>query len=346
MKMSRNGSLASPRIGRLAITLCLVGSVIGFALIPIFLRYFTDTLDAWTVNGVRYSVGALFWLPFLFLLDRNPTSAPPNRLPTSKRRNVWIDAIVPSLTNVAAQVAFALGPYYVSASTVSFTMRLSFLFTIVFGFIVLSEERLLARKGTFWFGAILSLFGVVAMYYDKVGGSGGLSMGMVLVLASAVGMGAYAVAVRYYMACYSARQSFSVISLYSSVLLVGLMFCFGDFGRLTQISPRCWLLLTLSALIGIAFGHVLLYQAIQYFGPVVASGVQLITPFITYLIAAFCLDERMSSTEWIGGILLVISGSLLVVARCQCSQGSIETIPERVNESAHLGRSRLREPAG
>jgi drug/metabolite transporter (DMT)-like permease len=159
---------------------------------------------------------------------------------------------------------------------------------------------------------------------------------MILVLASAVGMGAYTVAVRYYMSSYSARQSFSVISLYSSILLVGLMFCFGDYGRLTQISIGCWLLLTLSALIGIAFGHVLLYQAIQYFGPVVASGVQLITPFITYVVAAVWLGERMSSSEWIGGVLLVASGALLVVARCQCERGSVGAGSRRADESACL----------
>ncbi len=315
MKTVRYESWKASGRGPLGVSLCLAGSVVGFALIPIFLRYFADMLDAWTVNGIRYSVGALFWLPFLLLLDRNPTSS--DEAPATKQGNVWIDALVPSLANAAAQVTFALGPYYVSASAVGFIMRLSFLFTIVFGFMVLAEERLLARKGTFWGGALLSMFGVVAMYYDKIVGDGDLSLGMLLVLASAVCMGIYTVAVRYYMAAYSARQSFSVISLYTSGMLVALMLCFGDYGQLLQISGWTWMLLTLSALIGIAFGHVLLYQAIQYFGPVVASGVQIIAPFITYGVAAVCLGERMTPSEWGGGLLLVASGVMLVVARVQ-----------------------------
>ena len=205
-------------------------------------------------------------------------------------------------------------------------MRLAFLFTILFGFLVLAEERRLARRGSFWGGAAVAVLGIVAMYHDSFGN--GLSKGVIFPLAAAIGMGAYTVAVRYFMAAYSARQSFGVISLYTSILLVALMFCFGDAGRLLQISASFWLLLTVSAIIGIALGHVLLYQSIHYFGPVVASGVQLITPFVTYLFAAIVLGEEMSLSEWVGGILLVISGALLVVARCQEPVGpeGVETV--------------------
>ena len=311
---SLNDVSDAPQLGRFRVTLCLLGAISGFALIPIFLRYFTDVLDAWTVNGVRYSIGAIFWLPFLLLLDKTPAAKIAN---VAKKRNVWVDAIVPSLFNAAGQACFGLGPYYVSASMVGFILRLSFLFTILFGFLVLSEERLLTRKKTFWNGLILSIVGVGAMYYDKVGAGDSLTLGMLLVLGAAAGMGAYTVSVRYFMASYPARQSFGVISLYTSVMLVAMMFCFGDYSRLWDLTGWFWVLLILSALIGIAFGHVLLYQAIQHFGPVVASGVQLITPFLTYMLAAIFLGERMNLGEWIGGILLVASGFLLVVARLQ-----------------------------
>jgi drug/metabolite transporter (DMT)-like permease len=293
--------------------LCLLGSVVGFALIPIFLRHFADTLDAWTVNGVRYSAGALFWLPFLLLLADKPSTDATSERP----RNIWVDAVVPSLMNTIAQALFGLGPYYVSASTLGFILRLSFLFTIVFGFLVLEEERLLAKRAAFWWGAALGVCGVIGMYYDSFGKGSGFSIGILLVLGAAAGMGAYTVAVRYFMATYSVRKSFSVISLYTSIMLVTLMFCFGHCSDLGDLTAWFWFLLIISSLIGIAFGHVLLYQGILHFGPVVASGAQLMTPFITYLIAAVCLNERMSVPEWIGGILLVFSGLLLVVARLQ-----------------------------
>ncbi|MEN6404958.1 MAG: DMT family transporter [Thermoguttaceae bacterium] len=317
---------------------CLAGSILGFALIPIFLRYFANSLDAWTVNGVRYSVGALFWLPFLLVLDREPTateSTPSN----SKPHGVWVDAIVPSLLNVVAQACFGLGPYYVSASTIGFILRLAFLFTIVFGFIVLAEERLLARRSSFWVGAGISLFGLGAMYYDKLGLGGASAIGTLIVLASAIGTGAYTVSVRYFMSHYSVRLSFGVISLYTSILLVALMFAVGDYSPLLHLSLKLWMLLTLSAMIGIAFGQVLMYQAIQHFGPVVATGAQLVTPFITYLVAAVCLGESMTSSEWIGGVLLIVGGGLLVLARLQIERRELAQ-PQSVCPSAPQPRTR------
>ena len=96
--------------------LSLIGATVGFGVIPIFLKHFADTepkLDAWTVNGVRYSVGALFWLPFLLVLDRRPAAAGTGPAP----RNVWRDAAVPSIVNVIGQACFGLSAYYVKAST-------------------------------------------------------------------------------------------------------------------------------------------------------------------------------------------------------------------------------------
>jgi drug/metabolite transporter (DMT)-like permease len=319
MMAPSGNSLGMFSTSRFRVALCLIGSIFGFALIPIFIRYFADTLDAWTVNGVRYSVGAIFWLPFLLLLDRNPTTTGMTHS-NATRRNVWIDAIVPSLANIMAQVGFGLAPYYVTASAIGFVMRLSFLFAIVFGFLFLAEERLLARKKAFWIGTAISIFGVIAMYSGKLNGNSNSVTGMLIILWASIGMGAYTVAVRYCMASYSARESFSVISLYTSIALVAIMFCFGDYGRLAHISLNFWLLLMLSALIGIAFSHVLLYQAIHHFGPIVASGAQLVTPFITYLMAVVFLGERMSLAEWLGGSLLILGGALLVLAKLQAEK--------------------------
>ena len=108
----------------------MIAATFGFGIIPIFLKHFAQTLDAWTVNGVRYSVGALFWLPFLLVLDRQSNG----KRPLGADRNVWRDAVVPSVVNIVGQAAFGVSPYFVPASTIGFVLRLSFLFTIVFGF--------------------------------------------------------------------------------------------------------------------------------------------------------------------------------------------------------------------
>ncbi len=72
-----------------------------------------------------------------------------------------------------------------------------------------------------------------------------------------------------------------------------------------------------SALVGIAFGHVLYYRGIHRLGPVVSSGIMLATPFVTYLGAAVFLGERLSGMELFGGLLVVAGGALLVASRAQ-----------------------------
>jgi drug/metabolite transporter (DMT)-like permease len=308
--------------GKTAALVSLLAAMLSFGVIPIFLRYFAGYLDAWTVNGVRYSVGALFWLPFLLFLERQPTGAKALATP----RNVWRDAIVPSLVNAVGQAFFALGPYYVPASTLGFVIRLSFLFTICFGFAFLPEERRLARQPAFWIGALLSIAGVVLLFVDKLGDGATESwIGMAILVATSAAWGGYAVSVRYWMAAYTARESFAVISIYTSAALVTLMLSLGRIRDLGAIGLDLWGLLMGSALIGIAFGHVLYYRGIHRLGPVVSSGIMLITPFVTYLVAALVLAERLSAVEMIGGVIVVLGGALLVVAR-----GQIEKIADDV----------------
>lgn len=132
----------------------------------------------------------------------------------------------------------------------------------------------------------------------------------------------------YVMAAYPARQSFGVISIYSSAALVALMFAFGRCEDLLHLTPDLWGLLLVSALIGIAFGHILYYRGIHRLGPVVANGITLVTPFVTYLAAVLILDERLSGVELLGGLLVVVGGGLLVFARGQV-ESDLTCPPER-----------------
>jgi drug/metabolite transporter (DMT)-like permease len=263
-------------------------------------------------------------------------------LPRPARRNertasggVWRDAAIPSIVNIIGQAGFGLGPYFVSASTMGFVLRLSFLCTIFFGFLVLEEERRLAARSSFWFGTLLSIAGVVAMFAGELhaGGETG-AVGMVILLLTAVAWGAYAVCVRRYMAPYSARQSFGVISIYTSVGLSALMFALGDFRKAADLSVGLWTLLMTSALIGIAFGHVLYYRGLHRLGPVAAGGILLITPFVTYLLAAVLLEERLAALDWLGGGLVVAGGVLLVAARWQIERPPATPTADNLDDQA------------
>ena len=300
--------------GKLIAILCLIAVAIGWGSIPIFLRYFTHYVDVWTANGVRYPVGALFWLPFVVVLSRRV------RLQgqPGPGRSVWRDAVVPSVMNVFGQTGYAASPYFLPASTVGFVVRLSFLFTVVLGFVLLADERPLARRPVFWVGAATSLGGLVLMFLDKAqAGAGEHVVGLVLLVATTAAWGGYAVSVRKWMAGYPARLSFGVISLYTSGALLLLMLAFGRVRALGDLSATLWACLIGSALIGVAFGHVLYYRAIHRLGPVVSAGVLLITPFVTCLGAAATLGERMAGVQLLGGVSVLAGGALLLRAQAQ-----------------------------
>jgi len=271
------------------------GAMFCYGSVPIFLRHFANYLDFWTVNAVRYSVAAVFWLPFVAMLSRRQRPVP-HRV----RGNVWKDALVPACVNLAGQIGWGASPYFVPASTIGFMIRLSFLFTVLLGFVFVRSERPLAKRPLF--------LGTLA--------------GMGILLATAFFWGAYSVSVRRYMVGYPLRLSFGVICLYTAVGLVALMLAFGDYARLARLNARTWPVLVASAFIGIAFGHVFYYRGIHALGPVVCSGVQTATPFVTYLGAMVFLGEIMTPLQLAGGVAVVAGGGLLIKARSEIESRS------------------------
>ena len=283
----------------------LAAATLCFASVPLFLKHFTGMLDAWTVNGVRYGVATLLWLPFV-LRHRSQTSA---------GISVWRAAVVPALFNVFGQVGWALAPYYNDASIVAFVIRSSFLFTMLFGFWVLAEERRLARRPLFWCGVLAVAAGVAVMYGGGLRHGGTSPLGIAILLGTAAFWGAYAVTVRRYLAGYPARLSFGVICIYTTALLWVLMFLFGDYAALRRASPTLLAMVLVSGLVGIGLSHVCLYRAIHRLGPVVAYGASAVQPFLTALGALLVLGEVLTGLQWVGGLLLALGCVLLLFSK-------------------------------
>ena len=284
----------------------LVAAVLTFGSIPLFLKHFTAFLDAWTVNGLRYGMAALFWLPFVIRLRRS----------SPRGRNVWRDAVPPTIVNIVAQVGWALAPYHNDASVIGFVSRASFLFSMVVGFALLPQERAVVRRPLFWLGAAGIAVGLYCMYRSGVEQGSTSFLGMAIMLGTAVSWGFYGVLVRRHLEVYDVRLSFGVISLYTTAALWVAMFAFGEWPQALHLSPSLWGLLTTSAILGIALSHVLLYRSIHTLGPVVTEGGLCACPFLTALGAVIVLDETMGLAQWVGGSLLAFGCICLVVSRC------------------------------
>ena len=283
-----------------ALFLCV--AILCFGSVPVFLKHFTAYLDAWTVNGIRYGVAALFWLPFVL---RNHRKVPAGR-------NVWRDALLPALFNTAAQVGWAIAPYHNDAGVIGFVIRSAFLFSTLFGCWFLPSERTIVRRPLFWMGAGGIAAGLIVMYGGSLQQGSTSPLGMTILLATAVAWAMYGVSVRRHMQGYGVRISFGVISLYTTLALWVFMLLFGNWKQAAELSPQTWAMLALSAMLGIAFSHVSMYLAIHILGPVITEGGLALQPFVTALAAALALGEHLGLAGWLGGCLLAASCFCLI----------------------------------
>jgi drug/metabolite transporter (DMT)-like permease len=287
----------APRTAALA---ALFGAILCWSSVPLFLRYFTAHLDAWTVNGVRYGIAALLLAPLLFRIQ-----APPGR-------SIWRDAWIPALINTIGQIGWALTPYYIPAGVMGFGIRSAFFFTLLAGVWLLPDERRIMKSPLFWLGATACITGIGFLFRDSIATAHLPALGLILLFATAAIWGVYGISVRRSMHGYAPHHSFAVICLYTAVILGILMPILGHPGQLIHVAPKPLILLAVSAVIGIAIAHVLMYRVLHRFGAVVQSGGEFMTPFLTYCGAVWLFGERLSSGQWMGGVA-VIGGSLLMI---------------------------------
>ncbi|PCJ62625.1 MAG: hypothetical protein COA79_03670 [Planctomycetota bacterium] len=290
-----------------------MGVIFCFGSVPVFLKYLSQYLDAYTLNSTRYLIGAGIWFPFIFILkDKIPPGS-----------NPWKDALLPFVVNILGQTAWGLCPFYNDASIIGFGMRSTFFFTLITGLALIPSERILVKQKFFWIGSVISIVGVVLLSSSKSFQANEITksinlFGIFLILSAALFYGMYSVLVHRNMNKYPARLSFAIISLYTSVGLLIEAILFGDFKTLMNLNGDTWILLILSALIGISIAHVLLYRVIQKIGALTINGIMMLVPLVTFVLAYIFLGERLIALQWFGGGLLIIGAFGLIYAK-KCS---------------------------
>lgn len=286
---------------------CILGTLMGWASVFLFLKFLSNEIDPWTANGWRYGLSALLWLPVLLMgLARKNLPA-----------GLWKRAIVPAAINCVAQVMYAMAPYYIGAGFAAFLVRVSVVSSLGGAFLLFSDERILLRSPKFWIG----LAGVVlgscgTIYYSDASFHGGAVIGIVCGAASGLLYGCYSVSVRYFMRGVPSLTAFAAICLYTAAGLFIPMLIFGREHGLAvrHLSGFTWTMLLLSAFLGIAMGHVLYYSAIARLGVAVSNGILQVAPFLTAIGSLFIFDEQLSRGQWLCGAILFIGAVLLLIA--------------------------------
>ncbi len=282
-------------------------TLLSWGTVLLFLKHLAGHIDAWTANGWRYSIAALFWLPILLMGWRRGDL--PERL--------WRRACIPAAFNIAGQVLYAFAPYYIGPGLAGFLLRVSLISSTAGALFLFVDERPLARSGTFWMGMALVAGGTVGTVLagtTPLSGAGGF--GIVMALLSGAFFGMYGVSVRYCMRGVPSLTAFSVISLLTAAGMVALMIPMGRRHGLEalDLSATNWFLLISSALVGIAAGHTCYYAAIARLGVAVSTAIVQISPFLTAIGGAILFSEVLTAGQWGSGFVMLGGAWLLLRA--------------------------------
>ena len=279
-----------------AATLYCLGFLICWTAGPVYIKLFSEYLDAWTQNAIRYAAACLFWMPFLIW----------TRYTNTLEKGIFRRALVPSIMNVISQSCWAGCMYYANPAFISLLSKTIVFWVPLLSMIEFRDERALLKSRAFWIGMALSMAGLagVVMFQENFSIRATLP-GLILVTVFAITWSAYTVMVRRTFGNTDARMSFSVITIYTTLGLGALSFLFGRPEQLLDLQTRVWVHVVISAISAVALGHVFYYAAMRRIGATIPALVTLLTPFCILLVSGVLFQEHLTSHQWIFGLVLI-----------------------------------------
>jgi drug/metabolite transporter (DMT)-like permease len=205
---------------------------------------------------------------------------------------------------VANQLSFVFALDLSTATTVALLFGTLPIWTAVIARVV-GIERLGSR---FWIAAALSFGGVVLV---TAGSNGGLSdhvLGNVLAVLGAATWGGYSVLIKPLMTRYSPYRL-------SAILLLAVFCVLGVVGapqladQSLDLGGLVWVAFAFAVLGPLVLTNLLWFSAIDRVGPSRASLFANLQPFLAAVIALLVLDERLTTLQVAGGLL--IAGGIL-----------------------------------
>lgn len=287
--------------------LCLLLAIVCWGVPPIMLRYLAGpgrVADGFTTNLVRYPVSTIVYIPIMIAAHRRGL----------RLGSFWKWAILPAAVNVVGQTMFAIAPYLMPAGLMSFLLRLSTIWSVLLALVLFRDERMLARSVRFWTAAVLSMVGFLLM---AIIGNKDMTVSVgaiVMIFMCSIFWGLYDVTVRMTMGKLPPLVVFGVIGNYTSIGLVALG-PIGEPSSLANLSWPLWLLLIVSAYIGIGAAHGAYYFALQRLGVAISSITLLLSPFVTIIGSALILHEEFTWVQWVGGVVLIVGAALALWTR-------------------------------
>lgn len=323
--------------GRSWAVVTIVMTLLGWSSVPLFLRHFADSIDFWTSNGWRYGFSALLWAPVLIVgLSRRT-------LPLG----LWRKAMVPSVFNAVSQTLFCWMFYKIDPGLATFGLRSNIVFATIGAAVFFAAERRVIRAPWYIAGLLMVVLGTLGMVLLGQGVPRSTTLqGILLAVGSGAGFAGYALAVRHWMHGVNPIQSFAAIALLSAIPMVAAMLVLGEpsaagrggfgggaaldlIGRPVVLGEGGgtlgidqFTMLLISAVIGIALGHVFYYYSISRLGLAVSAAVVQLQPFFVSLGSLWLFGETLTGWQWACGGVAVGGAVAILWAQQRMSAAS------------------------
>jgi len=287
-------------------TAAMLAAMICWTTGPLFIRYLSGHLDAWSQNLWRYTVAMLFWLPYLLVAMRRGRAGP----------NVWKRAIPPTLANIVMQSLWAWSYYFIKPGFAVLLSRSSLIWTAGFCLVYFPDERGLVRSSRFWLGMLFSVTGLVTIIVKKHDFTATASVtGIIIMLSAAAGWALYTILARVAFKDIDPRTGFSVVSIYTVAGLAILAALFGRPAQLLSLGARPVTFVVISGILSISLAHTLYYTSILRIGATIPALMLQLSPFATLLLSMAFFAERLNAWQWAGGMILLTGSALSVWAQ-------------------------------
>jgi drug/metabolite transporter (DMT)-like permease len=275
--------------------LCL--ALVSVSCAPIFIRFSETDLGA---NGTVFNRFLVFVLCFGTgrLLSRTSAQAAPQTAPITSGQ--WLALVGVGTMSAVALALWALSLQYTTVAKSMLLSNLTPIFTSLGGWL-LWRQRFDSR---FLVGMAVALTGAITLGLEDVSSTGGLLLGDLYALLSAVFLGLYLLLVEYL------RQRFgaTTILLWRGVVGMGLLLpvVLITEGQIFPTTPVAWLAVLGLGLVSEGLGQRLFADCMQLFSARFISLFLLLEPIISALLAWAIFQEQLSPLTGLGfGVVLV-----------------------------------------
>lgn len=266
----------------------------------VIVKFGLETLGPLTIAGLRYTVGALALLPFLFLrrAERKPIS-----------RDLWLRLILIGISSYTiGNGALFWGLKYVPATTGSFLMGLIPLLVMIGGAFFLQEIPTSLQI----LGVLISLLGSGVFFWGGL--KPGEPLGIAVLAFGLVGFMAFSLLGR----GIARERSLDTLALTTLPLLIGglvSVFLALVVEGVPQFTPRAILVVLWLALVNTSLGYLLYNHALRDLTALEMNMVMNLTPLFTALFSWLLLGERLKIYQGIGMLVMIVGVVLVQVGK-------------------------------